>query len=45
MEIYCAVLVSGVWQSDSITHIFILFFRLFSHSGYYRILRVVPGLQ
>ena len=34
------MLVSGVQQSDSVTHmpIFILFFRFFSHIGYHRIL-------
>ena len=38
--IYSAVLVSGVWQSDSVIHIYILF-RFFFIIGYYKILNIV----
>jgi len=48
--IYNVVLVSGVQQSESITHthththiyIYTLFFRFFSHIGHYRVLTGVP---
>ena len=41
--IFNVVLVSGVQHSDSVIHIHILiFFRLFSHIDYYRILSRVP---
>ena len=40
------MLVSGVWQSDSVihthTHTHICIFRFFSLVGYYRILNIVP---
>ena len=40
------MLASGVQQSDSViyqyTHIYIFFFRFFSHIGYYKILNIVP---
>ena len=43
--IYKVVLVSGVQQSESVIHIYILiFFRFFPHLGHYRILSIVPVL-
>ena len=36
--IYNVRLVSGVQQSDSVTHVYSLFFRFFSHIGYHRVL-------
>ena len=40
------MLVLGVQQSDLVTYMFIylLFFRFFSHLGYYRILGSIPVL-
>ena len=43
--IYNVVLVSGVWQSESVIHIHrstLLFFIFFSHIGHYRVLSRVP---
>ena len=40
--IYNAVFISGVQHSDSVIHTYILFFRLFSCIGYYKILSTVP---
>ena len=45
--IYSVVIVSGVWQSDSVTHTHIhsfiyIFFFIFSPIGYYKVLSRVP---
>ena len=39
--IYTVVLVSGVWHSELVIHIYVypLFFRLFSHIDHYTILK------
>ena len=38
---YNVVLVSGIQQSDSVLYIYILFFRFFSITDYYKILNIV----
>ena len=43
-RIHNVVLVSDAQQSDLVIHIYILFFKLFSLIGYYRILSRVPVL-
>ena len=43
--IYSIVLVSGIQQSDSVMYVCVyiyIYFRLFSITGYYKILNIVP---
>ena len=43
--IYNTVLISGVQQSDSFIHIYILFQIFFSFLGYYKIMNIVSPLM